>query len=129
MVGKLVVHCPIWHHLYNLKNVKNTHGVLILVKLQAYFPAFGLNTERYFQIRSFFWSVLSRIRTKYGEIGSISPYSVQMRKPETLLKLTLLRGCFSRFLNCTNGTKSRNASHLEKLFSLQISLTCFCYRF
>ena len=28
--------CAIWHHLYNLKNVKNTHGgVLILVKLQA----------------------------------------------------------------------------------------------
>ena len=26
----------IWHHLYNLKNVKNTHGgVLLLVKLQA----------------------------------------------------------------------------------------------
>ena len=30
----------------------------------------------------------------------------------TLLKLTLLHGCFSRFLNCANGTKSRNASHL-----------------
>ena len=26
----------IWYHLYNLKNLKNTHGgVLILVKLQA----------------------------------------------------------------------------------------------
>ena len=25
---------------------------------------------------------------------------------------TLLHGCFSRFLNCTNGTKSRNAQHL-----------------
>ena len=27
-------------------------------------------------------------------------------------KLTLLHGCFSRFLNCKNGTKSRNASHI-----------------
>ena len=28
--------CAIWYHLYNLKNVKKTHGgVLILVKLQA----------------------------------------------------------------------------------------------
>ena len=28
--------CAIWYHLYNLKNLKNTHGrVLILVKLQA----------------------------------------------------------------------------------------------
>ena len=33
-------------------------------------------------------------------------------KPATLLKLTFLHGCFSRFLNCTNATKSRNAPHL-----------------
>ena len=52
--------CAIWYHLYNLKNVKNTHeGVLLLV-----------------------------------------------------LKVTLLHGCFSRFLNCTNGTKLRKASHM-----------------
>ena len=31
-----VMRCAIWDHLYNFKNVKNTHGeVLILVKLQA----------------------------------------------------------------------------------------------
>ena len=31
-----VVRCTIWYYLYNLQNVKNTHGeVLILVKLQA----------------------------------------------------------------------------------------------
>ena len=31
-----VMRFAIWYHLYNLKNVKNTHGrVLILVKLQA----------------------------------------------------------------------------------------------
>ena len=31
-----VVRCEIWYHFYNLKNVKNTDGgVLILVKLQA----------------------------------------------------------------------------------------------
>ena len=28
--------CTIWYHLYNLKNVKNTHeGVILLIKLQA----------------------------------------------------------------------------------------------
>ena len=32
-------------------------------------------------------------------------------KRATLLKLTLIHGCFSWFLNCTNGTKSRNAPH------------------
>ena len=63
-----VMRCAIWYHLYNLKNVKNTHGgVLILVKLQA--------------------------------------SSLQ-------LKLILLHRCFLRFLNCTNGTKSRNAPHI-----------------
>ena len=31
-----VMFCAIWYHLYNLKNVKNTHGgVLLLVKMQA----------------------------------------------------------------------------------------------
>ena len=64
-----VVRCAICYNLHNLKNVKNTHGgVLILVKC-------GL-------------------------------------KSATLLKLTLLHECFSRFLNCTNGTKSRNASQM-----------------
>ena len=55
-----VVRCTIWYHLYNLKNVKNTHG-------------------------------------------------------RVLIKLTLLHGCFSRFWNCTNGTKSHNASHIQDL--------------
>ena len=30
-------------------------------------------------------------------------------------KLTLHHGCFSRFLNCTNGTKPRNASHIVSI--------------
>ena len=34
--GLFMVRCAIWYHLYNLKNVKNYHGgVLILAKLQA----------------------------------------------------------------------------------------------
>ena len=32
------------------------------------------------------------------------------------LKITLLHGCFSRFLNCTIDTKSRNASHDVAVF-------------
>ena len=35
-------------------------------------------------------------------------------KPATLLKLTLLHGCFSRFLNYTNGTKSPNAPLIRR---------------
>ena len=64
--GTYVMHCAIWYHFYNLKNVKNIHGeMLFLVKLQA-----------------------------------------------TLLKVTILHGYFSRFLNCTNGTESHKASHI-----------------
>ena len=37
-------------------------------------------------------------------------------QPTTLLKVTLFHGCFSRFLNCTNGTKSGNASHIFLYF-------------
>ena len=39
------------------------------------------------QIQSFFWSVFSRIRTEYGEIRSISPYSVLMRENTVQKKL------------------------------------------
>ena len=39
VIKNLVLHvvcCAIWYHLYNLKNVRNTYGgVLLLVKLQA----------------------------------------------------------------------------------------------
>ena len=31
----------------------------------------------------------------------------------TLLKVSLLHGCFSRFLNCTNCTKSRKVVHIN----------------
>ena len=43
--------------------------------------------------------------------------NVNFSKVTTLLKLTLLHGCFSRFLNCTNGTKSCNAPQMLKLIS------------
>ena len=34
IIQSVVMFCAIWYHLYNLKNVKNTHGgVLLLVKL------------------------------------------------------------------------------------------------
>ena len=34
--SEIVMRCAIWYHLYDLKNVKNTHGrALLLVKLQA----------------------------------------------------------------------------------------------
>ena len=35
-----------------------------------------------------------------------------------VLKVTLRLGCFSRFLNCTNGTKLRNALQMAKAVSI-----------
>ena len=40
-IGDTVVRCAILYHLFNLKNVKNTHGG---VKLQALFLALQVNT-------------------------------------------------------------------------------------
>ena len=40
-------------------------------------------------------------------------YYTYIFESATLLKVTLLHGCFSRFLNCTNGTKLHNASHMK----------------
>ena len=34
-------------------------------------------------------------------------------QPATLLKATILNEFFSRFLNCTNGAKSRNVSQMQ----------------
>ena len=41
------------------------------------------------QIRSFYWSLISRIRTKNGEILRISPYSVQMQEIADQKKLRI----------------------------------------
>ena len=43
------------------------------------------------------------------------------RSVTQLLKVTLLHGCFSCFLNCTNGTKSRRAPHIWFLRIMQTS--------
>ena len=43
--------------------------------------------------------------------------------PAILLKLTLLHWCFSNFLNCTDGIKSRNAPHIQPAFtSLELTI-------
>ena len=51
-------------------------------------------------------------------------------KPATLLNVTLLHGCFSRFLNCMRGTKSRKAPHVVHEISIDQCfdrLTFFCF--
>ena len=55
---KYVMHCAICYLLYNSKNLKNTHGGVLLL----------------------------------------------------VVKVTVIHGCFSSFLNCANGTKLLNTS-------------------
>ena len=45
-------------------------------------------------------------------------------KPATLLEVTLLHGCFSSFLNCTNGNKSHKASHIVWAYSVTQGYAC-----
>ena len=49
---------------------------------------------------------LKNVKNTHGEVL----FLVKLQA-STLLKVKLLHGRFLRFLKCTNGTKSRNASH------------------
>ena len=49
-------------------------------------------------------------------INLFIPNAPFLYPPATLLKITLLHGCFSRFLNCTDVTKLRNAPTISTLF-------------
>ena len=56
--------CAIWYHLYNLKNVKNTHGgVLLLAKLKA--EACFVFLKQHFEICPF-----ALLPTNYNKIRS-----------------------------------------------------------
>ena len=69
---------------YNL--IKQTSIVLLTsVNLNVWYPKNSIRPVEYHcvksvQIRSFFCSAFSRIRTEYEEIRSKSPYSVRMRE-------------------------------------------------
>ena len=56
----------------------------------------NLHCVKCVQIRSFFWSVSSRIRTEYGEVRSFSPYSVRMRENTDQKKLLI----WTLFIQC-----------------------------
>ena len=52
-------------------------------------------------------------KTREKHIWRSATFSkVAGKKSATLLKVALLHECFSRFLNYSNGTKSRKTSHM-----------------
>ena len=52
-------------------------------------PLLAIHCVKSVQIRRFFWPVFSRIRTEYGEILRIFPYSVRMRENKNQKKLRI----------------------------------------
>ena len=89
-----------WQKMYpNLKTICHIKVKLFLwTKLLESLLLAKYHCVKSVEIRSFFWSVFSRIWTKYGEIRSISTYSVQMWENKDQKKLriwTLLTQCIS----------------------------------
>ena len=59
-------------------------------------------------------SILEQNVETFENLGILVFWTVDIFSQTTLLNVTLFHGCFSRFLNCTNGTNLRNVSHLLK---------------
>ena len=79
--------CAIWYHVHNLKNVKNTHGrVLILVKFQAETCNFTKSNTPPWVFFTFFklykWYQIAQ-RITYREIYNILRLIVTVLEPLT----------------------------------------------
>ena len=103
---------PIMKGFFDLKNTPYGLQSKQLSKLsETSTSRYGTHCVKSAQIRSYFWSVFSRIWTEYGEIQSISPCSVQMRENEDQN-------------NSDYGHFSRNALHISSF-----SIVTFFIRF
>ena len=65
------------------------------------------------------WYHLYNLKNVESTHGGVLILVKLQASPCNLLKLTILHGCFSRFLNFTNDTKSCNAPHLPTLWSIE----------
>ena len=85
-----------------------------------------------FQIRSFFWSVFSCIRTEYVDLNRKSPYSVRMRENTDQKKLhlwILLTQCkMIRHTLKILWTLAIKHSYENKLFYFNLQYLTKCYR-
>ena len=68
------------------------------------------------QLKRFFtFTILIKLNfSRMGRPLPLPPLSIfpTILQPAILVKVTLLHGCVSQFLNCTNGTISHKASHI-----------------
>ena len=75
-----------------------------------------LHCMKSFQVRSFFWSVFSCIRTEYGDLLSKSPYSVRMQENTDQKKLHI----WTLFTQCYKNTKQTKKFTVTKYFMLEV---------
>ena len=61
------------------------------------------------------YTVLALIVFSIKLMFHIREKKMNLIKTATLLKVTLLHGCFLRFLNYTNNTKSQRLNYLQKV--------------
>ena len=69
-------------------------------------------------LRTVFYRTPLVAASPFRNLGSrnlISELELEWLKPAISLKVTRLQGCVSCFLNCTNGSKSREVSHMKFL--------------
>ena len=72
----------------------------------------------------FFWSIFSRIRTEYGKVRSISPYSVRMRENKDQKNSEY--GLFSRsaWVGVNVCTKDTRNSDISSMFFISFVKEC-----
>ena len=115
--SKPVMLCTIWYHLYNLKNMKNTHGGMLLLALACNFTKNITSPCVFFTFFKLYkwYQTVQRIKyTSYIQSSVKSGY-VRWRRQETSKKR-----CFSRRFNIAE--KKINATH-------KICLCYECYKF
>ena len=91
-----------WNNVVNMVIYKKTNSIFelqikIIQNRIHWTKCLNHHCVKSVQIRRFFWSVFSLIRTEYGEILRISPYSVRMRENTDQKKLRI----WTYFTHCT----------------------------
>ena len=109
--------CDALHNLVRyvqFKKLKKTHGEVALFYWEYYTVLYCGNRTISWNAYVMFWVIWYHLHYSKNvkNIHERVLLLVKLQKA-TLLKVTLLRGCFLHFLNCTNGTKSRNAPHMN----------------
>ena len=109
--------CDALHNLVRyvqFKKLKKTHGEVALFYWEYYTVLYCGNRTISWNAYVMSWVIWYHLyySKNVKNIHERVLLLVKLQKA-TLLNVTLLRGCFLHFLNCTNGTKSRNAPHMN----------------